>query len=412
MANSPYLTDQAVLGASPEVVGLERQRRLADLLTSQAFQSPQGQMISGQYVKPAITQQIQPLLGALLGSSMNKSLDEKQVQLAAALRGKQAQDIQTYAELQKTDPSAALRFAISSDNPTLRTLAQDELKGMKLSEGDVFTRPSLSGGVTEFKGGAKYHPIQTIDLGTKGVMVIDPNTGTRTMMEKGREAHAGQVLETENGPMLIDTRTGQARPIMSGGQPVAGGKPLTESQGNATAFGMRMKESNAILNDLEKKGVTNTGIARSVVSGVAGMTPFMGEKLQQGVSSAMNALPSALGGPSGEQQQVDAARKNFVTAVLRKESGAAISPSEFYTESQKYFPQIGDTDAVLRQKQHARETAIKAMEIQAGSAGTKKIEQFGNQAFQASQAPMFATNGQVRIMSTDGGKTWQAAGGK
>jgi len=244
MANSsPYLTDQAVLGASPEVVGLERQRRLADLLTSQAFQSPQGQMISGQYVKPAITQQIQPLLGALLGSTLNKSLDEKQTQLAAALRGKQAQDIQTYAELQKTDPSAALRFAIGSDNPTLKTLAADELKGMKLGEGETFTRPSLSGGVTEFKGGAKYHPIQSIDLGTKGVMVIDPNTGTRTMMEKGKEAHAGQVIETANGPMLLDTRTGQARPIMSGGQPVAGGKPLPEAATKQVTGATNLKDA-------------------------------------------------------------------------------------------------------------------------------------------------------------------------
>jgi hypothetical protein len=104
------------------------------------------------------------------------------------------------------------------------------------------------------------------------------------------------------------------------------------------------------------------------------MTPFVGEKMQQGVQSGMNLLPGALGGPSAEQQQVDAARKNFITAVLRKESGAAISPSEFYTESQKYFPQPGDSDAVIKQKRHARDTAIKAMEIQAGP-GKRQIEQ-------------------------------------
>ena len=74
------------------------------------------------------------------------------------------------------------------------------------------------------------------------------------------------------------------------------------------------------------------------------------------------------------RQEVDAARKNFVTAVLRKESGAAISPSEFYTESQKYFPQPGDEPAVIAQKRHARDTAIKAMEIQAGP-GKRHIEE-------------------------------------
>jgi len=137
-----------------------------------------------------------------------------------------------------------------------------------------------------------------------------------------------------------------------------------------------MKESNQLLNNLEKQGVKDTGIVRSTVGGIVGMTPFVGEKMQQGVQSAMNVLPSGLGGPNAQQQETDAARKNFVTAVLRKESGAAISPSEFYTESQKYFPQPGDADSVIKQKQHARETAIKAMEIQAGP-GKRQIEQMG-----------------------------------
>ena len=89
----------------------------------------------------------------------------------------------------------------------------------------------------------------------------------------------------------------------------------------------------------------------------------------------MNVLPGMLGGPSSEQQQVDAARKNFVTAVLRKESGAAISPTEFATEAQKYFPQPGDSKETIAQKANARNTAIKAMEIQAGP-GKRQIEQF------------------------------------
>lgn len=93
---SPYLTEQAGLIQSPEVVGLERQRKLADLLTSQAFQSPQGQMISGHYVKPATTQQLQPLLSALLATSMNQNIDEKQLAMAQklkALGGSESADI-------------------------------------------------------------------------------------------------------------------------------------------------------------------------------------------------------------------------------------------------------------------------------------------------------------------------------
>jgi hypothetical protein len=99
----------------------------------------------------------------------------------------------------------------------------------------------------------------------------------------------------------------------------------------------------------------------------------VGDKLQSAVKASMNPLPSILGGPSSGQQEYDQAKQNFITAVLRKESGAAIGASEFRTEDEKYFPQAGDTAQVLKQKQDARELAIKAMGIQAGPQGARNI---------------------------------------
>jgi len=155
-------------------------------------------------------------------------------------------------------------------------------------------------------------------------------------------------------------------------------KPLTEAQGKSTAYGMRMAEANKILTDLEKKGVTNTGIVRSAIGGTVGLTPFVGEKLQEATNALINPLPGVLGGPSAEQQQVDQARRNFITAVLRQESGAAIAASEFANEERKYFPQVGDTAEVIAQKQKARELAIKAMNIQAGPQGMRNAAPQGD----------------------------------
>jgi len=150
-------------------------------------------------------------------------------------------------------------------------------------------------------------------------------------------------------------------------------KPLTEAQGNATAFGMRMAESNKLLKNLEDKGVTNTGLIRQTIGATVGVLPLVGDKLQSAVKASMNPLPSVLGGPSSGQQEYDQAKQNFITAVLRKESGAAIGANEFKTEDEKYFPQAGDTAQVLKQKQDARELAIKAMGIQAGPQGARNI---------------------------------------
>jgi hypothetical protein len=151
---------------------------------------------------------------------------------------------------------------------------------------------------------------------------------------------------------------------------------MTESQGNATAFGMRMKDSHAALKDLENKGMTNTGVIGSTIGGVVGLVPLIGDKLASGVDNIYNVLPQVLGGYSPEQQQVLNGRINFITAVLRKESGASINPNEFITMEKLYFPRPGDDASLIKQKQNARELAIKAMKVQAGP-GAKSIDQLG-----------------------------------
>jgi len=163
--------------------------------------------------------------------------------------------------------------------------------------------------------------------------------------------------------MKIDAVKDADKTAREAGNPQA----KNEGQGLATGFGMRMKESNAILNAMEDRGITNTGVTRSVVSGILGAIPAIGGPLEEKTSAAMNVLPSWAGGPNAEQQQVEQARRNFITAILRKESGAVISPQEFYAEEKKYFPQLGDEAPVIQQKRAAREIAIRAMDIQSGN---------------------------------------------
>ena len=366
MANSsPYLTDQAVLGTSSDVVGLERQRKLADLLTSQAFQSPQGQMISGQYVKPAITQQIQPLLGALLGSSMNKNIDEKQAQYAAALRSKQTQDIQTYAELQKTDPSAALRFALGSDNPTLKTLAQDELKGQMLPEGAVFTRPSLSGGVTELKGGAKFHPPTSVDMGTMGTKLIYQD-GRTEIIPKGVQGPAGQVVETANGPMLINTRTGAATPIMgAGGQPLAP-KLSTEQSKDITSINQQRATIEGAL-----QAVAANPTAFSFARGASQNLPY-GESLAGKLDKPENAAARAY-------------VYNNVSAVIKERSGQAVNAKEMQ-RIDSFMPAVTDNATQIKNKLDGFKTYLK--DLEAGTRMNPNVSMQGNmQAPFAGQGP-------------------------
>lgn len=164
-----------------------------------------------------------------------------------------------------------------------------------------------------------------------------------------------------------------AAPIAAAGTPFKGkGTALTETQGNATAFGMRMKESNSILENLAKTGVTRGANIEA--------TPFIGGALGK-------VLPSALGGTSEAQQQLNQAKENFITANLRKESGATILDSEFEREDRKYFPQLNDGPKVLKQKADARKLAIETMMIQAGP-GAKSIRDLQTSGGNSSTDPL------------------------
>jgi hypothetical protein len=64
---------------------------------------------------------------------------------------------------------------------------------------------------------------------------------------------------------------------------------------------------------------------------------------------------------SPEFQVFKRARADFITAQLRRESGAVISEDEFDTEEKKFFPVPGDSGRVLETKRKARERAVENM---------------------------------------------------
>ena len=95
---------------------------------------------------------------------------------------------------------------------------------------------------------------------------------------------------------------------------------------------------------------------------------------------------------SPELQQYRQAADDWIRAKLRKESGAVIAASEMAKEYQIYFPQIGDSQAVISQKKAARITAENSMKISSGKAfkelekkpsGEKKLTNIPKVGFQS-----------------------------
>jgi hypothetical protein len=71
---------------------------------------------------------------------------------------------------------------------------------------------------------------------------------------------------------------------------------------------------------------------------------------------------------SPEVQQYMQSARNFINAVLRRESGATIQPSEFAEAKQQYLPVPGDTAEALALKKANRDLVISNFKRSAGPA--------------------------------------------
>lgn len=152
-------------------------------------------------------------------------------------------------------------------------------------------------------------------------------------------------------------------------------KPTTVDEKNAAGFATRMQEAEKLLS-----GDVNANIpAIPVQSQKPGV-------LESGVGFFSETGANFLRKP--ERQMGLQAQRDWVRAKLRKESGATIGDQEMQKEIETYFPQIGDSPNVIKQKSDARQIAIQGM---INSAGRATKEQY-----LPKNAPMSNTGFKIR----------------
>lgn len=229
-----------------------------------------------------------------------------------------------------------------------------------------------------------------------------------------------QLLETDEGYVLIDKSTGQQVPLtregkvdtkrlladdrtsklstfsqdMSAPDYRIRGK-MNDTQAKALEFGSRALQANERQRRLELKFDDPTVFANkrthilSVLESLGPETPMNVVSTIVGAVSAgpdvlkgeLDALDAAGLGPAA--QRVLAAMKargkltederdylanalEFSTAMLRRESGAAINAGEFLSTYRLYFPTVGDTQRDVLRKMRTRQQAIRGLRSSAG----------------------------------------------
>jgi hypothetical protein len=179
------------------------------------------------------------------------------------------------------------------------------------------------------------------DLAAKGVdikEVDDPaNPGTKILVRVERSTGKSERLPIGGT---------EAQPV----NPYAPTGKLTEGEAKDRAYLNRMVPSHQIITGLEKINEGTGGF----IGGVAASNPLIRD------TAAFNLASSK------DRQKVLQAQRDFTNAILRRESGAVISASEFDNAQRQYFPMPGDGPEVIEQKRQNRMLAIEGMMQGAG----------------------------------------------
>lgn len=182
------------------------------------------------------------------------------------------------------------------------------------------------------KGGKEFDKTSLVEPGTGNAVLFDKASGEYGYMAPdGWKSVPNPVERKKVGKGSISAGTGASK------------KPLKQGQAVALGFGKRVEQALAEMADLEAAGYDRASAT----------------------SSAESLLPN-IGQGEASQRQAQAER-NFINAVLRRESGASIAPTEFESAEKQYFPRFGDTEATKAQKRRNREQALESLKAEVGS---------------------------------------------
>jgi hypothetical protein len=332
--------EQQALDFNPELQDVNRHRKLAELLMSQATQQPQGQMISGHYVAPSWTQQLQPMFNAAVGTAAANKADTQEQQMAEALRSAGQQEVQGILQTAQQDPKAALAMASSAKTPQARALAQSLMASVlpkktdKLVEYDTY---KAEGGKKTFSDWSKE---------------ITPEQQAKLDIDRQRLGLEGAKLNLEQKKVE---------------QELQFGKPLTESQAKAAVFHSQMTSATNELNNVYQKGFNPNSPVAQAQTGIAG--------------GMFNALISSAA------QEAKQAQNQWTEAYLRFKTGAGTNANEVEANRKTYFPQVGDKPDAIAQKARMREQAEHDIAMAAGPQAMRMNMQPQKAPQQAPQQP-------------------------
>jgi hypothetical protein len=368
---------------NPEILDLNRQRKMAELLMARGMETPQGQTVSGGiYVPPSPLKYLANLYSTYQGSEKNKELDEREVALARQLRANETSAMADFFQQRQGRP--AVEGGIYGPNNQLTTETTADMYGP-----DMQLNPQYR----------KVAPVAAIPANPQAAyanLLANPKASTRLQNMAFEKMNAGP-MRVGIDDTLLDPNTYE--PIFKGA-----GRTAPDILTAAQMLGIRGTPDtwtpqqtaavNAQVMALKRAGATSINMP----SGEERKAGFMANILDKNILQMQTALGvdptavkpnvpasivSAIAGENvvsraitpAQRQIIEDSQLDVLDAALTLRTGAAYTREQLLGMRGTYFPRIGDSPETIKAKQGRLETLLSSAYIASGRATPDRVSE-------------------------------------
>lgn len=331
---------------------LDLSQKVAADPTQYATLQPVAQALGIPLAKPADAQMLKPLTAQIntAKSPLDLPSDVGAAAESMGVRPIPAADPMTGAGSQFADPSAPFASTADMNKPAVADLIQLADRRKQGIQSEDQRQVDLAGQKAKATGyGSASGTNEANNENFDSTLDQERQKGEQSILlelDKARRmvpiaaqqagAVAGATARANLAPDIVTGEANKAGQIATAQQNAQNAnKPVDDKTRQTVSFFVRAASSANNATGLEAKGVSPTGAAMP------------------------NAMRSTLG------QQYNQAIDEFALAVLRKESGAAISPTEHAQFAATYFARPGDSPQTIAEKQLARQRVLEGLKFEA-----------------------------------------------
>lgn len=373
------LLDQYSNPYQPEILGMDRQRKLAEMLIAQGQQQPQGQMVGNRFIPVAPTQNLANLVNTALGAFGMYQADKNALDLANRIR---QGEIEAFADFEKTRRGTpAVEGGIYGPDNKLTMQTTPDMFGANMELNPQYRRVAPVAGVAPNPQAAyanlyynpKASPRQRELAFAK--MTADPESFTLSEGAVRYERQPdGSLKQVATG---ADKTSPEYQNYLR-----AVNDPINPFKGGFTDYQTMLKRAGATSINMPSGEERKAGFMSNILDrNLLQMQTALGIDPTAVKPNVPASIVEAITGPNllsrnmkpAQRQIVEDSQLDVLDAALTLRTGAAYTREQLNAMRETYFPVLGDKPQAVQAKKQRLESLLEGAYIAAGRAVPPRV---------------------------------------